>query len=484
MASLSESPQHKSLVTHIPKEDRIPISQKIAFSLGANMDYVATGLLTGVMWMPYFNIGLGMSPVLLGFIMMLLRAWDAFSDPFMGNISDNARTKWGRRRPFMFVGAIATGCIFPLFWYMPAGLSETMKGAYLLIVGLLFFTAFTIWSMPYYGLQLELTPNYDERTRLGAWMALGGKLSGVLNGWVLAIVTSSLFLNPLTGKGDIVIGMKTAGWYIAGIIIVLGLLPVFFVKERYYATDAKRQPQEGFLKSLKDSGGCGPLWSLIGVSFFLVLGAASIGALGQYVNIYYVFGGDLSAAAVVSGWRSLVLSIGGLALLPLWTWLGERFDKKSIVIAMLCFASFGHLLGYFFLRPDMPYLQIVSGFFESAAMGALWLFLPSMKADVADYDELSTARRREGSLNAFYSWFIKAALTLSVGAGGILLSITGFDVKLPAQSPEVLNRMFLLYLILPVIIWGVAMAFAFIYPLSRNRMDDIRSELERRRGKV
>jgi GPH family glycoside/pentoside/hexuronide:cation symporter len=315
-------------------------------------------------------------------------------------------------------------------------------------------------------------------------MALGGKLSGVLNGWVLAIVTSSLFLNPLTGKGDIVIGMKTAGWYIAGIIIVLGLLPVFFVKERYYATDAKRQPQEGFLKSLKDSGGCGPLWSLIGVSFFLVLGAASIGALGQYVNIYYVFGGDLSAAAVVSGWRSLVLSIGGLALLPLWTWLGERFDKKSIVIAMLCFASFGHLLGYFFLRPDMPYLQIVSGFFESAAMGALWLFLPSMKADVADYDELSTARRREGSLNAFYSWFIKAALTLSVGAGGILLSITGFDVKLPAQSPEVLDRMFLLYLILPVIIWGVAIAFAFIYPLSRNRMDDIRSELESRRGKV
>lgn len=63
------------------------------------------------------------------------------------------------------------------------------------------------------------------------------------------------------------------------------------------------------------------------------------------------------------------------------------------------------------MRPEHPYLQIVPGVFESCALAAVWMFFPSIKADVADHDELSTGRRREGSLNAFFSWFIKAALT-------------------------------------------------------------------------
>ena len=107
-----------------------------------------------------------------------------------------------------------------------------------------------------------------------------------------------------------------------------------------------------------------------------------------------------------------------------------------------------------------------------------------MKADVADYDELDTSRRREGALNAFYSWFIKMAHTLAMGMGGLMLHISGFNVELPQQPPEVLSRMKGLFLAIPVSIWMVSLLLIFFYPLSRQKLADIRTELENRRGKL
>ena len=105
----------------IAASDRIPLLQKIMFSAGGTMDYVAANFSTSVLWMPYFNIGLGIDPALLGIVLMILRGWDAFVDPVMGNFSDNTRTRWGRRRPFMVVGAILTATIFPSSGMFPKG---------------------------------------------------------------------------------------------------------------------------------------------------------------------------------------------------------------------------------------------------------------------------------------------------------------------------------------------------------------------------
>ena len=149
---------------------------------------------------------------------------------------------------------------------------------------------------------------------------------------------------------------------------------------------------------------------------------------------------------------------------------------------MLGMSMFGHLLNYWLMTPAHPYLQIVSAFFESSAIGAVWMFLPSMKADVADHDELKTERRREGSINAFYSWFIKASLTASMGIGGVVLHLSGFQAKVPVQPEPVLHRMFLIYLVLPLAIWSVALLSVWFYPLSRTRCNEIRATLEARRG--
>ncbi|RRJ95623.1 sodium:melibiose symporter [Opitutaceae bacterium TAV4] len=496
----------------IAQSDRIPFPQKIAFAAGVNMDYVATSFMINTLWMPVFNIGLGMEPLVLGIILMTLRAWDAITDPIMGNISDNARTRWGRRRPFIFVGALATACMYPLLWHIPDFFGDTGRAIYLTVVGLAFFTCFTFWSMPYYGLQLELTPNYDERTRLAAWMALFGKLSTLAGGWLLSIVillgtvaantpdalanrgplatrilsTIQPLLvrisNPDTDEKPIVIGMRITCWLIALCILYFGLLPALFVKERYYKPEAAAQARDPFWQSIRESARCSPLRALICISFFLVLGTTSIASLGQYVNFYYACQGDLALGAAILGWKATITVTAGIAAIPFFTWLGERFDKCTVVMVMLGTSMTGHLLNWFLMTPTNPYLQIIPGVFESCAISAIWIFLPSMKADVADYDELHTTRRREGSINSFYSWFIKVAFTASMGIGGLVLQLSGFNARLDAQPADVVQRMFVVYLILPLVIWSIAMTAACFYPLTRARSAVIRNALENRRG--
>ncbi len=524
---------------HLPQQiaesDRIPTFQKIMFASGANMEYVATGLL-GALWMPFFNIGLGISPITLGVIMMILRAWDAINDPVIGNISDNARTRWGRRRPFMFFASISTACLLPLFWLIPNGIHDDsfwllhiddwlspligfdlispgrVLPAYLTLIGLVFFASYTCWSMPYYGMQLELTPNYDERTRLTAWMTLFSKMSSLMGSWILALVIlvgalalgdpsalegKPVFLQNIlssvqpwlsglthagTGEKSIVVGMRAVCWLIAIAVLVFGMLPALFVKERYYEAEASKQARDPFWRSIRESGTCKPLWSLILVSFFLVLGGASVSSLGQYLNFYYVFDGDLARASVVGGLKGSVIVVAGIASIPLFTWLGEKFDKRSMVMAMIGSSMFGHTLNYFLMTPEHPYWQLIPGIFESSSIAAVWLFIPSMKADVADWDERRTTRRREGSINSFFSWFFKVALTASVGISGYVLQASGFTATLEHQPHDVLMRMFHLYLGLPLLIWSVAIIAAWYYPLNRKRSAEIRAELEARRG--
>jgi GPH family glycoside/pentoside/hexuronide:cation symporter len=473
----------KSRQTPVPLADRIPKVQKAAFSLGYCVDYLSTGLTVSVLWMPFFNIGLGMSPAILGGFLMLFRGWDAITDPIMGNITDNTRSRWGRRRPYIALGTVLTAISYILLWRVPAGLSPMQQNLMLGGLGILLFTCYTIWSMPFYSLMMELTPNYDERTRLSAWVAIAGKLIYLGGGWVLALATCQMFADPVTGKADIVRGMRAVSLLIAGLFLILGLLPAFFVKERYYKA-ASAGHRTKFWKSIRESIHCKPLWWLTGINFFLTLGMSITGILGQYVSIYYLNGGNLSSASVLNGWRSSGVMLIGILGIPLWTKLSEWLDKKIIVAIMLSCSMIGHLMNLFCLNPENPYLWLVASIFEAGAIGAVWLFLPAMKGDVADYDEIDTNTRREGSLNAFYSWFAKLAATIGAGLGGTVLQWSGFNAALGAQPLNILLRMKWLYIVLPIVLWSFTLLFIWRYSLDRKRMAAIRSQLEARRGAV
>lgn len=474
----------KKHITHIPPEDRVPMKAKVFGGMGGFTDYMTTNITLGVLWMPILNIGFGLSPALLAIVNMLLKLFDAFADPFIGNLSDNTRTRWGRRRPYIFIFAIVVGMLTPLIWWLNPEWSTPAKIAWIAFFAWLLFFARSFYAMPYYSLMLELTPNYDERTRLAAWRTLFSKLFGLIGGWVMAIVTCRWFIDASTGEPDLVMGVRWVSVGIGILIILFGVAPAIFIKERYYEKDTSHQARTSFWKSIKLTFACKPLWLLIGMVFFNLLGLQSISAVGQYVNIFLVNKGRLADASILEGWKFTAMFVAGIASIPFWTWFCEKWDKRMAMLVILLSAVAGHLLNYFCITPEHPYLLLVPAVFNSAVAASIWLLVPSMMADAADYDEWKTEKRREGSLNAVFSWTAHGAIALGTGMSGIVLQLTGFDVVLKSQTPETLSNMFWVYLLLPVVLYSASLFFLKKYNLNRERMAGIRAELEARRGKL
>jgi GPH family glycoside/pentoside/hexuronide:cation symporter len=468
--------------SNIPDKDRVPFWQKVAYGLGGPVEMTATGIpqqnLTAV-----FNIAMGMNPAMLGLVLMLWRVWDAVSDQVMGNISDNARTHWGRRRPFIVVGAILTGLTMPVIWWMPHGIQEWMMFAWLLLGGFAFYTCFSIWAMPYYSLQLEMTPDYNERTNTTAYRAYAQQIAQLAAGWILALAALPIFSRLPGGKPDLGNGMRYISLGLAIVTIVLGVLPGIFVKERYYATETSKQAKEPLLRGLKQTLSTMPFLWILCIVFTKTFGFALVGTLGFYLNAYYVCRGNLFLATTISGAIGTSLFAPNLLAIPLCTWIANHWDKRTLLYVIATSGLVGSLSVYLFVTPVHPWLQVIPPLFMGPLGIGLWLIIPSMQADVVDYDELMEGKRREGSFSAVFSWIFKATSALAGGLSGMLLILTGFNINAGAnQPPHVLENLKLFYIWVPVIFLVFCLFAIGHYPLTRDRMREIRSQLEARRG--
>lgn len=468
----------------ISREDHIPFWQKCAYGVGGVVDWFTVGII-GALWMPVFNLGYGIRPGMLGLVLVVYRIWDAFTDPVMGNISDNTRTRWGRRRPYIVVGAILAALITPFIWRLNPAWSETTMLAYITVVGILLYGATTMWAMPYNSMMLEMTPSYDERTRVAAVRTIFTKLGLLIGSWVLPFCASSYFADPATGESSILTGAKFVSIPLAITVVVLGILPALFIEERYYAKEASKQAKEPLLRGLKDSMSIRPLWMLIGFVVFQMFGAGITGALGTYLNFFYISGGDLGDASVIEGLKGTTAFLVGLAAVPFWTWVCEKLDKKWTMMIVIGSGFIGAFLNFICLTPKNPYLQIIPAVFYASVTASIWLIVPSMMADLVDFDERKTGKRREGSINSVFSWFMKLGSTLPVGLAGFVLQWTGFDRAAgKIQPPDVLHRMLVWYICLPLFFWSIALVLVYFYPLTRKKMAAIREELETRRGRI
>src|SRR6056300_1731066 len=169
-----------------PEEDRVPLTQKVFYGFGAFVNNILAAAIGGMSIV--LNLGLGMNPALVGLLGALPRLIDAFTDPLMGYISDHTRSRWGRRRPYIFVGALAVGVIFALLWQLPEGKSESFYFSFFLLGSILFYLAYTVFVTPWVALGYELTPDYHERTRLMGTQNFVGQIAYMISPYFLAIM--------------------------------------------------------------------------------------------------------------------------------------------------------------------------------------------------------------------------------------------------------------------------------------------------------
>jgi GPH family glycoside/pentoside/hexuronide:cation symporter len=471
--------------------DRIPFRQKVVYGLGAFVNNLLAAASGGMLIV--LNLGLGMNPALVGLLGALPRLTDALTDPIMGYISDNTRTRWGRRRPYIFFGAIAAGLTFALLWHLPDGRSESFYFWYFLIGSIIFYLAYTMFATPWVALGYELTPDYHERTRLMGVQNFMGQLAYVIAPWFL------LFMQNEAIFDDMVDGAAGLAVIVAIVVAVVGIMPALFLRERFSDVAAAETRERG----LTDVGGVvlrnlagffrgfgvtvrsKPFLKLCVATFLVFNGFMMISSFQFYVIIYYVFGGDTVRGAEYAGWAGTVQSIATFGVIALVTWLGTRIGKKRTFYVAIGVSMLGYALKWFCYDPAIPWLVVLPAPLLAFGLGGLFTIMPSMIADVVDLDELQTHERREGMYGSIFWWVVKLGMAAALAAGGFLLNATGFDVALEGnQSAQTITLMRLCDAFLPFLASAVAIWAIATFSITEERAHEVRLALEARRGKV
>jgi len=471
--------------------DRLPVHQKLVYGLGAFVNNLLAAASGGMMIV--LNLGLGMNPALVGLLGALPRLTDALTDPIMGYISDNTRTRWGRRRPYIFVGAIMAGLTFALLWHLPEGRSESFYFWYFLVGSIIFYLGYTVFATPWVALGYELTPDYHERTRLMGVQNFMGQLAYVIAPWFL------LFMQNERIFDDMVDGAAGLAVIVAIVVAVVGIMPALFLRERFsdvaVAETRERRLEtvgnavlrnlagffRGFLVTVRSK----PFLKLCLATFLVFNGFMMVSSFQFYVIIYYVFGGDTVRGAEFAGWAGTVQSIATFGVIALVTWLGTRIGKKRTFYVAIGVSMLGYALKWVCYDPELPWLVILPAPLLAFGLGGLFTILPSMIADVVDLDELQTHERREGMYGSIFWWVVKLGMAAALAAGGFLLNATGFDVGLEGnQSAHTITLMRLCDAFLPFLASAVAIWAIAAFSITEERAHEVRLALEARRGKV
>jgi GPH family glycoside/pentoside/hexuronide:cation symporter len=416
-------------------DDRIHWNQLIAYGMGGLIPiaiFNIAGQLMGLLG----NISLGLSAFWLGTIMIIPRLWDAVSDPIVGHLSDNTRTSWGRRRPFIFVGAIAVAVSFVAMWWVPRGDAVeawfSSEEAYnwfqlLFILGglLVFFTACTIFEIPHGALGMEMSSDYHERTKLFSAKSFLGNLFAMGTPWLIALAGMEFFKGP---AGDLIDGMRYVSLMIAAVLIPMAFWWLFTLKEPGFRV-AKEQKKTAFWSDMRTTLSNGVFLQLVVVIFTLAMGFNFVALFNYYITIFYLFGGDEVSAGTLLGINGTAWAITGLvAVFPL-NWISRRIGKSRtllIAILLMCAAQLSKIICY---DPEHPYLVLIPTILLSAGMLMFFTLGASMVGDICDADELKTGTRSEGSYYSVFWWFIKMGTAFASFVTGTLLIYTQFDEK-------------------------------------------------------
>ena len=463
--------------------DRVPVPQKIGFGLGSFLDMWGHWLYPSLAF-HVFNVFLGVAPGLISTALGLKIFVDAVSDAMFGWLSDNTRTRWGRRRPYILVGGVLAGIGLPLMFAVGRGWSDSQYFVFMLVSTCLYVPVLSCFNMPWNSLGAEMTPDYHERTRV---MSVKNAIQKIpeLAMFAAAQFTTLAIFNDASGKPDILFGAQVYTAILGGIMVVVSVLIFSLTRERYYervvARNHQRVPfKDTLYRTLKNR----PFRQMLGTMMAYNLATAMVGLLGYYATVYYVCGGNLAEATKWNSMMGVAGMVCGLTGIPFAGWVARRWGKRNALMTVLSLGIAAFVGDWFFYNPQLPVLQLFASGGVAFIGAGFWTIYGSAMADVIDHDELASGQRREGSFAACGSWISKVGLALGNMTSGWVLQFTGFDAKLPVQDEQAIFLIRVLLSGIPICGLIVALVVVSRYFLTEQRVREIRTELEARRGTV
>ena len=446
------------------RASRLPLDVKLAYGL-PGLAGAAMAIPIAIHMTKFYADTVGLALGYIALAQALARAFDAITDPLMGWISDRTRTRWGRRRPWMLLGAPLCAVAFVALFTPPRGMDSGAGVIWFTSTFILYFLFHTVYIIPHYGLGPELTLDYHERSSLFAW-----RDATTLLGTVIAAVLPSVAISRLVDGGMAVDEAERLVY--AEFAVVMGVVLVALyvwlclrVREDPHFYARKSNP---LVPGVRRVLGNRPFRLLLVVYMI----ASVTGAIpGIFVPFYTQYVLKLEDWPFWFGMFLLAYFLSGFVSIPLWLRATRRFGKKETWIASFVLGITASL-ALFFL-PEVvagraaivPMLVILA--WAGAGFGAGMFLNPSIQADVIDYDELHTGRRREAQYGAMWNIITKFAVIPSASVPLALLATVGYQPNV-AQSEEVQLTIRAIFGLAPAFFSALAMVFAFRFPITES----------------
>jgi sugar (Glycoside-Pentoside-Hexuronide) transporter len=430
----------------------------------------------------------GLRADLAGTVLLIGKIWDAVNDPLIGWLSDHTRTRWGRRLPWIVLCAAPFALFFWLQWFVPGFVSaENQWGlfAYYGLVSLIFNTFYTAVTLPHSALTPELSPDYDERSRITA-SRMAFSLGGSVGGLVLALVVFQFLANvspaaqySALGAAIALVGLGALAFCVAGIWrAVLERDPSLPTANRPALPEA---PSLGVRDQLRILVTNRPFLLVCGIYLFSWLAMQFTATILQiYVTTW------MGLPAQTARLLALVVQVTALLLIPAWAWLSVRVGKKPVYFYGMTFWLAAQA-GLFFVQPGQTVLMFLLGFLAGFGISVCYLIPNAMLPDTIEYDELRTGQRREGIFYGFFVFLQKSALALGTFVVGQALSIAGYissTGEVVAQPDSALTAIRIAIGPLPAVAILIGMLFTWRFPITKEGHAEIRRQLAARRAQV
>lgn len=421
-----------------------------------------------ILMQAYATDFLGIAAVTWGYLYLGSKIYDAVTDPLMGAISDNTNSSMGRRRPYLFVGALISVLAFYALFHSPS--TEESGAAVLLMLGclLLYSTGYTIFNVPYIAMLSEMTDNYKERARLVSFrvyaIGLGTMIGLALGPWLVGYLGGGR-------EGHQMMSL------IYALIILTAMLSCFVLtKDAPQTHAAANVPAISFSQSLALIWSNKPFMRIIGLK---ITQLASV-AVNQTLLVYFVVH-VLQKDYQFLGIYGLVAAL--CTMLGPWLCLRmmQRFDKRSLYLIAGVIHAIG-MLTWLASGPNEPDLLIIfRGAVLGLTAGAMIMMGQAMLPDAISYETLKTGLHREGIYSGIYTTAEKlafaggGALTAFIlGATGYVSSTTGAAVQ-PASA---IQAIYFCAAVLPAILAAISCLFLIGYDLSESRLNELRNQYQ------
>jgi len=429
---------------------KLPTRTIVGFAVGS----LGTGIYSSVpsvLLLFYMTQILGISPGLAGLAVFLPKIWDVITDPAMGFISDHTRSRLGRRRPYLLVGAILMSVTFVFLFSAPDLGSEWNSFLYVVIVFALSATAYTIYAVPYIAMPSEMSSDHKERTVIMSFR-MAFAMGGILLGLTLAPYLVSWFGGGREGYA--------AMSYTVGLICAASMIVAFVATRNAPRVDRAEGTKINVWAHFEDVLKSRSFRILVAIYILQLTAMGTFsGAVPYY--IFYVVGGDTA----MIGTFFLILLGSAIVTMPFWTFLAHRAGKRvAFTISAVVFGvGTATLFQMTNAGLDVPLISVLVliGF----GLSGIQMLPFSMLTDVIRHAALTGGGAREGTFTGLWTSSEKLGLAVGPLIVGWGLQVAGFSETEGVPSESVLFSVRMLVGALPGIAIVLSAAMVFLYPL-------------------